>query len=116
MDKLATFQQKDKFVEETTIFYPGISNPTLRPALSEKINQAADDFKAVAAGGHATDKDYQEKIRVGLQRFADIYMDLDTEDRERVCLYFQELMDIVGLKSSDGQLNEFVYGFDPSKK
>ena len=45
----------------------------------------------------ATAKDYQKKIEIGLKRFSDIYYNLDTEDRERVCLYFEELMDIVGL-------------------
>ncbi|NOU62328.1 DUF4844 domain-containing protein, partial [Marinifilum caeruleilacunae] len=37
------------------------------------------------------------------------------EDRERICCYFEELMDIVGLESSDGQLNDFMYGFNPSE-
>jgi hypothetical protein len=40
---------------------------------------------------------------------------LDTEDKERVCTYFEELMDIVELDSSNGQLNEFLYGFDPNQ-
>ena len=44
-----------------------------------------------------------------------IYMQLDTEDRERVSTYFEELMDIVGLQSSDGKLNQFIYGFDPNE-
>jgi hypothetical protein len=43
-------------------------------------------------------------------------MDLgyDSEDRERILLYFQEIMDIVELQSSNGQLNDFYYGFDPN--
>ena len=57
----------------------------------------------------------QEKIKIGLSRFAEVYMELDTEDRERVCTYFEELMDIVGLESSSGQLNKFMYGFDPNE-
>jgi hypothetical protein len=38
---------------------------------------------------------------------------VDTEDRERACLYLEEIMDIVGLESSDGLLNRWMYGFDP---
>ncbi|HBI02132.1 DUF4844 domain-containing protein, partial [uncultured Flavobacterium sp.] len=72
------------------------------------------DFKSVAESKKPTDKEYQEKIRIGLLRFKDIYLDLDTEDREQVCVYFEELMDIVGLESSNGQLNKFLYGFDPN--
>jgi hypothetical protein len=38
----------------------------------------------------------------------------DTEDRERVCMNMEKIMDIVGLESSDGLLNNWLYGFDPS--
>ena len=41
--------------------------------------------------------------------------ELDTEDRERICHYYEELMNIVGLESSGGHLNNFMYGFDPAK-
>ena len=43
-------------------------------------------------------------------------MELDTEDREKICNYIEELMDIVHLESSNGQLNKFMYGFDPKSK
>ena len=77
---------------------------------------AADDFRKIAESGKTTDKNYQDKIKIGLERFNDVYLILDTEDRERVCHYFEELMDIVGLQSSDGLLNNFMYGFDPTTK
>ena len=116
MDKFKVFKSKEKFIEDTVFFYPGISNPLLRPTLTAKINQAADDFIKLAQSGGATDKDYQDKIEIGLQRFSDIYIKLDTEDRERVCHYFEQLMDIVGLESSGGHLNDFIYGFDSTAK
>ena len=116
MGKFEQFKQKEKFVEDTAINYPGIADPTLRPILTKKINLAADDFREIAESGTATDKKYQNKIKIGLQRFQEIYTEIDTEDRERICYYFEELMDIVGLKSSDCQLNNFMYGFDPMKK
>jgi hypothetical protein len=116
MDKFEEFKKKEKFIEEDMQpFYPGIADPSMRPILTEKINQVADDFKEVAQNENPTEKKYQEKIGIGLKRFSDVYLDLDTEDRERVCSYFEELMDIVGLESSDGQLNEFMYGFDPTE-
>jgi hypothetical protein len=114
MDKFEDFKQKEKFIEDNSIFYPGISDPTLRPILTEKINQAADDFKNVSLQPNPKDEDYQDKIQTGLERFGDLYLNLDTEDRERVCHYFEELMDIVGLESSGGHLNNFMYGFDPN--
>lgn len=115
VDKFAKFQNKPKFIEDNKSLYPGIGNPKLLPLLSSKINQACEDFKNVSLKDKPTDKDYQEKIKIGLERFSDLYLELDTEDRERICNYFEELMDIVGLESSGGYLNDFMYGFDPTE-
>ena len=112
-EKFAEFIIKKKFVEEN--FYPGIADEKMRPVFTEKINQIASDFKTVAESEKPTNKKYQEKIGIGLSRFAKIYLELDTEDRERVCTYIEELMDIVELESSNGQLNKFMYGFDPNE-
>ena len=112
-EEFAVFTAKKKFVEEN--FYPGIADEKMRPVFTEKINIIASDFKTVAESEKPTDKKYQEKIEIGLSRFAVIYLELDTEDRERVCSYIEELMDIVELESSNGQLNKFMYGFDPNK-
>ena len=116
MQKFEDFKSKEKFIPDTTFHYPGIADLALRPTLTEKINLAADDFQKIAKNGNATDKDYQDKIEIGLKRFSKIYINLDTEDGERVCHYFEELMDIVGLESSGGHLNKFMYGFDPNQK
>ena len=116
MTKFKEFKNKEKFIKDDKVFYSGISNLSLKPDLTEKINLAADDFKKLAEKGNVKEKEYQNAIKNGLDRFADLYLQLDTEDRERVCYYFEELMDIVGLESSGGHLNFFMYGFDPTKK
>ena len=112
-EKFAEFIEKKKFVEEN--LYPGIADEKIRPVFTEKINQVTKDFKTVSELEKPTGKKYQEKIGIGLSRFADVYMKLDTEDRERVCTYIEELMDIIELESSNGQLNKFMYGFDPNE-
>lgn len=112
MDKFEEFKSKEKFAADTLMHYTGITDETLRIELTQKINLAADDFKKLAESGKATESDYQDRIEVGLKRFDSA--SLDTEDRERVCHYFEELMDIVGLESSGGKLNEWMYGFDPT--
>jgi hypothetical protein len=116
MTKFDEFKSKEKFLQDDKLFYPGIGDPNLKPVLTEKINFVADDFKKLADKGNATAKEYQNAIKIGLERFTDLYLQLDTEDRERVCSYFEELMDIVGLESSGGQLNNFMYGFQIEKK
>lgn len=113
-EQFEEFIAKKKFVEEG--FYPGIAEEKLRPIFTEKINLAAKDFQKVATSSNPTNERYMEAIKTGLSRFSEIYLELDTEDREQVCVYFEELMDIVGLESSNGQLNMFMYGFDPSKR
>lgn len=114
MSKFEKFKAKEKFAEDSTLFYPGISDITLLPVLSRKINQVADNFEAISKSQNPTANDYQEEIKRSLELFNDVSLSLDTEDRERICLYFEELMDIVGLKSSGGHLNNFMYGFDPT--
>jgi hypothetical protein len=116
MSEFEDFKKKEKFVKENKPFYPGIADAEMRPILTEKINLAADDFKNLVKKENATDQEYQDKIKIGLERFSDDYINLDTEDRERVCLYLEELMDIVGLESSGGHLNDFMYGFDLTAK
>ena len=103
----------EKYVEDTALFYPGIADASMRPVLSAKINLAIDDFLQIVRSGNATEQAYLDAIRKGLFRFNKI--DLDTEDRERTAGYFMQMMDIVGLESSDGLLNRFVYDWDPSE-
>ncbi len=114
MKKFEAFKAKEKFIEDADIMYPGIGDQKLKPILTEKINLAATDFEVIAGKGNASDKDYQNAIKKGLYRFKTIYQSIDTEDRERICTYFEELMDIVGLESSGGHLNLFIYGFNPN--
>ena len=115
MNKFEEFISKEKFLPDSKIFYLGIGDEKLKPILTELINESAKDFQNIAVKGIASDNDYQNAIEKGLNRFSKIYLELDTENRERICTYFEELMDIVGLESSGGLLNEFMYGFDFSE-
>ena len=105
MNKLEEFKAKAKFTEDKTIPYPGLSDKNLLPIVNEKINLIAEDFKTVAGKETASDKDSQDQIGIGLRGFSDVYLQIDTLDRERICNYVEELMDIVGLQSSDEHLN-----------
>ena len=42
--------------------------------------------------------------------------DLSINDKTIISNHIENLMDIVQLESSNGLLNQFVYGFDPIKK
>lgn len=110
-----SFISKEKFQEDMTIHYPGISAPALKPILTDKINQAAEDLRETSLKLNPTKEDYLRALEKGLSGF-DRYTPFDTEDRERAGHYFEELMQIVGLESSGGRLNKFLYGFDPDKQ
>ncbi len=110
MEQFEVYKSKEKFQEDYDLFYPRLANPNLKESLTKKINLIAKDFETLAAKGIATEKEYHNAINKGLAQFSDL--ELDTEDRERVCKYIEELMDIVDLESSGGHLNEFMYGFD----
>lgn len=113
--KFVDFKEKKKFVEEPyPNFYPGIMDESLRSLYTGKIDQVADDFQEVANGPDPTEEKYHAAIDKGLVRFNDVYLNLDTEDSDRVCMYFEELMDIVGLENSGGRLNKWRYWFDPN--
>ena len=114
MEKFEAFIGKEKFTEDPDLLYPGLSDPALRPELTKLVNLAAQDFREVARGTEPTEAKFQAAIATGLERFSPLYHELDTEDRERICGYVEELMDLVGLESSNGQLNTFMYGFDPA--
>jgi len=114
--KFVQFIKKEKFLEDNKLLYPGIGDPKMLLVLTNKINKTAIDFKKVSSSKNPTSEQYQKVIKTNLKTFKGIYTNLDTEDRERICNYIEELMDIVKLESSDGLLNKFMYDFDPIVK
>jgi len=108
------FIAKEKFGADTRLTYEGIKDLKLRKKLSDKMNKMAKDFKRVSTYENPTDVDYQKQIMMGLGRYNEVKKYLTKVDRARVCHYIIELMDIVQLQSSKGQLNLFTYGFDPN--
>jgi hypothetical protein len=100
-----------KFVADESIFYPGLEDESIRDRITDLIDRGVDEFISVAKDD-GTEKDFQKAISKGLSYFETLGYSLDTEDRERVCGYFEEMMDAVGLESSGGILNRWMYGFD----
>lgn len=106
--QLEAFENKPKFDADTVLLYPGVSDTTHKEKFSALINLAATDFKGIVKSGHNTECAYHNAMNDGLKRFKPYYT--DTEDRERICQYFKEMMDIVGLDNNGGILNNWQYG------
>jgi hypothetical protein len=39
----------------------------------------------------------------------------DSEEQDRACMYIENIMDVLGIESSDGLLSQWRYGFDPGE-
>lgn len=103
-----------KFAADVSRFYPGLQDENIRGRVTDLINISVDEFMRLAQDNGSEDE-FQQVISKGLSYFETLGYSLDTEDRERVCGYFEEMMDAVGLESSGGILNRWLYGFDPTE-
>ena len=108
------FISKEKFNKDEVLLYPGLKDNSLKYSLTNEINRIAETFKLIQTSKKNAEKFYQIAIEIGIKSISNY--GLDTEDRTRVANYIEELMDIVELESSNGILNNYVYGFDPTKK
>ena len=77
----------------------------VRPELNRFLVISADDFLRVAANG-PTKEAYLKCLDKGLARISPLVT--NSQDRQQVAQYFQEIMEIVGLESSEGRLSAFA--------
>ena len=77
----------------------------VRPDLNRYLVISANDFLQVTNNA-PTKEAYLQCLDKGLARVAPLTADV--QDRQQVAEYFQELMEIVGLESSEGRLATFV--------
>lgn len=107
---LARFVGKDHFSEDPDGLYRGVGDPHVRATLNASVASTANLLSRARASG-ASDEEvldlFQSALR-SLDRDA-----LDTEDAERVATVFEQVLEAAGLESSEGTLNEWMYGFDP---
>jgi hypothetical protein len=114
--QLHQFKLKDKLKPENgEIDFRGLSNPELRSKLNGILNVAADDFIKTLNGKPDNEK-FIDNVKLGLSRFNAFYTKLDTEDKTRICAYFAELMDDVGLHDQEAMLNRWIQGLEPADK
>ena len=112
--ELEDFIASGKFKADEMLHYQGLGAEHLKTTLTDTVNEAARDFIRIVQCDPSETK-FQDQIAIALRRFDPFVHELDTDDHDRVCLYFEELMDIVGLESSGGHLMSWRYGFEPDK-
>lgn len=105
---LQTFVAKKKFIPER--LYTGVTNELVRERCERLVNDLATRLLANTGASLS-----QETVMTEFKRTLNEFELADTEDRERAASYLEEIMDILGIKSSEGLLNKWMYGFDPSQ-
>ena len=102
LHKVAKYHPDDKFM------YPGASSEADRIRFQGYTDQLIEKLTRTIPGT-VRKSEILDEFRATLVHF-DIE---DSEDRDRICHYLENIMDIFKIHSSDGLLNEWRYGFDP---
>jgi len=113
IQQLEKFKAQDHFAGDGQL-YTGVQNPALRMSLNQKVADAAQAFIALYQQKNKPTK--AELLHVLAHGISQIDPDkLDTEDREQVATTFESFLNIVGLESSEGILNKWMYGEEISE-
>ena len=101
---------QDHFAATPGTLYTGVRDPLVRASLNAQFDHALGSFLA-AASRKASKSDYLQIIKAEIANFDRSKM--DTEDAEQVGLNFEKAMGCLGIESSEGILNDWMYGFQP---
>ncbi len=103
--QLHTLLEKPKYSEEPGTSFNGVRPETDRllaqSQLNDLIKRLIDGLPSRPSKGFVLSE--FERTMAQNELF-------DTEDRERFLTYLEQIMDIVGIQSSDGLLNRWMYG------
>ncbi|WP_345201487.1 DUF4844 domain-containing protein [Chryseobacterium ginsengisoli] len=106
MQQLEALKAAPKFVQE--VFYIGVADKQNERVQSQLLDESIDRFTERVTNNFS-DKQYRDLMKNDLDRFNDY--NLDTEDREYICGFYEKIMDAIELESSDGVLNNWLYDF-----
>jgi len=108
VSSLKQLRDAHKFGEDAANLYPGAPNESVRAMANEILN------KAISRLIGLPDTGIQEGQFWGvLEDAAKEYAKMDSEEMDRAMVYFEQIMDIYGIESSGGRLNNWRYGFEP---
>jgi len=109
-NELRDLRETSKFHENSASFYPGAPNETTRSRCEVALNALIERLIA-GLQTHPSKQYVLQQFRITLASF----QNEDSEEKDRLLLYLEQIMEIAGVLSSDGMLNEWRYGFDPPK-
>ena len=109
LQRLSTLRSESKFNEEN--LYPGAPTEEIRLNAERAVNTMLD---RLAVGLRQSPR--KSYVLSEFLEMLKAFEHEDTEEREQACTYCERVMGILGIASSDGALNTWLYGFDPEQK
>ncbi|WP_158527363.1 DUF4844 domain-containing protein [Pelagibaculum spongiae] len=105
---LQVLRQQEKFIEDKQLFYSGAPDEATRKKVEAIINKTL-YFLIAAKSEQFTEAQFWAVLEFVASQFAS----MDSEEMDRALGYMEQMMQIVGIESSQGRLNEWRYRFDP---
>jgi hypothetical protein len=103
--ELSELRVRTKYVELPGTIYNGMRPGSRRLLAEEQLNRLVDRLK-----DGLRSKPSKKFVMAEFARTMAEFESADTEDREQLLRYLQQIMDILGIDSSDGLLNRWMYG------
>ena len=88
--------------------YTGAPDPETRDRCNGGFNELIDELLKQSATGSIKKTD----VLIVFSEKLNFFNDEDTEEKEQATGYCETIMDMLNIESSDGTLNEWLYGFD----
>jgi hypothetical protein len=108
MIRLEILKALPKFLPDDTRYLPyvGYLPAEKRPEAEAQLNDLIDRISA-----NIETKPTKIFVLQEFRKIFDYFETSDTEDSERFCSYLENIMDAIGMESSDGTINEWMYGY-----
>jgi hypothetical protein len=105
VEELIKLKKEKKFFPDK--FYPGAPNEKLRLELESMTNISIDEVMD-ALQKKPTKLHILTVLETGLSRFKKDQ--LDSEEQDRICGYYDRICEILGIESTEGLINKWRYG------
>jgi hypothetical protein len=102
---LRSLKAELNFEPDDKTYYTGVADSSVRMASGEAFSSLVKEL-VVQLPEHPSKQFVLSQFKITLDRL----LLSDTEDRERAATYCEKIMDVLGIQSSDGLLNDWMYG------
>ena len=102
---LSELRAEAKYIDMPGTIYNGMRPESSRLLAEEQLNRLIDRLR-----DGLSSKPSKKFVLTEFAKTTAEFEPIDTEDRERLLRYLKEIMDMLGIASSDGMLSRWMYG------